>query len=45
MPLIHSANYKAIAANIHRLSHEGKKRPHDQTIAIALSIARKAKKR
>ena len=45
MPLIQGSSEKAIAENIHRLSHEGKKRSHDQTIAIALSIARRAKKR
>ncbi len=44
MPLVKGSSEKAIAENIHRLSHEKKKRPHDQIVAIALDIARRSKK-
>lgn len=42
MPLIKSASKKAISENIRTEMNEGK-RPQKQAIAIALSVARKAK--
>ena len=39
MPLHKGDNKKAIAYNIHELTH-GKKRSHDQIVAIALSMAK-----
>ena len=42
MPLIKSSSKKAISENIRREVHAGKK--HDQAIAIAMSIARRARK-
>ena len=44
MPLVKGGSEKAISENIKRLSHEDKKRPHNQIIAIAENIARKYKK-
>jgi hypothetical protein len=41
MPLIHSARKEAVGQNISILSHE--KYPHDQAVAIALEIQRRAR--
>ena len=43
MPLVKSASKKAIGTNISREQAAGK--PHDQAVAIALSVQDKAKKR
>jgi hypothetical protein len=43
MPLIKSASKKAVGTNISREEAAGK--PHDQAVAIALSVQDKAKKR
>jgi len=40
MPLIKSKSKKAIGKNISAEEHAGK--PHDQSVAIALNVARKA---
>lgn len=42
MPLVKGKSREAIRANIHELSKTG--RPHDQIIAIAMSMAKKRKK-
>lgn len=42
MPLVKSASRKAISENIRRESDAGK--PHKQAVAIALSVADRAKK-
>ena len=43
MPLVKSASKKAVGTNISREQAAGK--PHDQAVAIALSVQDKAKKR
>jgi hypothetical protein len=43
MPLVNSASKKAVGTNISREVAAGK--PHDQAVAIALSVQDKAKKR
>lgn len=43
MPLIKSKSKKAVSKNIRKLKHEGY--PQRQAVAIALSIARRKKKK
>lgn len=43
MPLVQGKSRKAISTNIRRMAHEGV--PDEQRVAIALSVARRGKKR
>jgi len=45
MPLKKGSSKKVISENIRELEHAGKGRSHKQNIAIALSEARKSKKK
>ncbi len=45
MPLQKGSSQKTISQNIRELTHFGKKRPQEQIIAIALSLAKSKNKK